>query len=85
MLFANPTPGHGQWLEHVADEETGPLVEADGRVKGVIGLRVKPQEVFHESNEPGVDLPQAPGLGKVRFQLVFFRMVPIWVEEISAQ
>jgi hypothetical protein len=56
MLFANPTLGHRQRLEHLTDEKTGPLVEANDRIPWIVGLRLKPQEVFHQGDEPGVDL-----------------------------
>jgi hypothetical protein len=42
MLFANPTSGHRQWLEHVTDEKTRPFIEANYRIVSIVGQRVKP-------------------------------------------
>src|SRR5262249_47277891 len=85
MLLADLTALHCQRFNLLSDQEARTFVEANHRVLRVIGQRIQLEKFFHLRDELRINLTETPSLLEVRFQFVFFRMLPIWVEEISSQ
>jgi len=79
MLFTNLSALQGQGCHLLADEKTGALIKTHHGVERIIRLCIQPKNLFHVSEELGVDLPQIPCFLEMGFQFVFFRTFPTWV------
>lgn len=62
MLLAHRARVHWDGRQRVADEETGPLIEADHRMGGIVGQRIQCQDLFHARQKEGIEGANAPGL-----------------------
>src|SRR5215218_10321855 len=85
MLLAHLACLHWHRHQPVTNQETGAFIEADHRILWVVGKRVEGEKLLHASEKVSVELANAPGLGEMRFQFVFFRMEPTVVCDIASQ
>jgi hypothetical protein len=85
VLFAHLARSHRHRQQRLTDQKTGPFIKANHRILRVVGQGIQGQNVLHACKKERIEGANAPGLRQMRFQLVFFRMVPTVVCERASQ